>query len=338
MIFKKSDFLKLLWGIYLTDLKRKVLIGTITRNRPIMLQNLLKSYTNLIVPDNIDVSFLITENNNEKTLHNVIAEFQRYNITSEVIYTNEPALGIASARNHVLNYAIDHKYDILTFADDDEQVEPDWLLELLKERDSKNLDIVGSPVRFAAPLDKLHWWKNIIWRGVNQVNQGAEKRARTLYDQGKASKLKLATGSWMANLDFFRLTGLRFDTSLGQAGGEDWQLWQDAKEVGAQTGWTPYAIAYETIPLSRLKLSYYYRRTRDHARMVYHERLKKGKAGRTFGSVLSRIYKVLTSTLLLPLQKERGLITIAANLGSLVGFIEGAFGKKSTHYINIDGN
>lgn len=322
----------------LLNSKRKILIGTITRKRPVMLQNLLNSYTNLNIPSNVQISFLITENNDKKTLENIINHFQEQNKTTKVIYTIEPVLGIASARNHVLNYAINNHYDLLAFADDDEEVEPNWLLELLKERDFNELDIVGSPVRFATPVDKLTWWNNIVWRGVNQVNQGAEKRALTLYDQGRADKLKLATGSWMANLDFFRDTSLRFDSALGQAGGEDWQLWQDAKELGAKTGWTPHAIAYETIPLSRLRLNYYFRRNRDHTRMIYHERLKKGKAGRTFGSVLSRVYKVLISTILLPLHRERGLITIAANLGSLVGFIEGASGKKSAHYAVIDGH
>lgn len=322
----------------ISNKKRKILIGTITRNRPIMLQNLLASYTNLNIPKNIQITFLITENNHEKTLFHVINNFQEQNASTKVIYTNEPILGIASARNHVLNYAIDHHYDLLTFADDDEQVEPNWLSKLLEERDLNKLDIVGAPVRFATPTYKLTWWQGIIWRGVNQVNQGAEKRALALYNQGEAGRLKLATGSWMANINFFKKTGLRFDPTLGQAGGEDWQLWQDAKDLGAKTGWTPHAIAYETIPLTRLKLSYYYRRTRDHTRMVYHERVKKGKAGRTVGSVLSRIYKILIGTILLPLHRERGLIAIAANCGSLVGFIEGACGKKSMHYAAIDGH
>lgn len=322
----------------LTNSTRKICIGTITRNRPVMLQKLLSSYEALICPAASELSFVIVENSDKKTLEPIVESFRKQVAPLDVIYKCEPVLGIASARNHVLNYAIDHGYDLLTFADDDEEVEPQWLIELLKERDASDLDIVGSPVRFATPESKLTLWQKIVWQGVNQVNQGAEARALEIYKEGKADRLKLATGSWLGNLSFFRSTGLRFDASLGQAGGEDWQLWQEAKDLGALTGWTPYAIAYESIPVSRLKLNYYYRRNRDHTRMVYRERVKNGRAGRTFGSVLSRIYKVLVSTILLPFHRERGLLTIASNLGSLVGFIEGARGKISMHYSEIDGH
>uniref|UniRef100_UPI000524E206 glycosyltransferase n=1 Tax=Pseudochrobactrum sp. AO18b TaxID=1201036 RepID=UPI000524E206 len=88
----------------------------------------------------------------------IINDFKARVSPAEVVYTVEPVLGIASARNHVLNYAVDHGYDLLTFADDDEQVEPQWLLELLKERDHHNLDIVGAPVRFAPPEGNLSFW------------------------------------------------------------------------------------------------------------------------------------------------------------------------------------
>lgn len=302
-----------------------------------MLQKLLLSYADLIIPADVQVCFLVVENDCEKNLEVIISEFRKKVAPLKVVYTNEPILGIASARNHVLNYAIENDYDLMTFADDDEQVEENWLVELLKARDLNDLDIVGSPVRCASPQEKLTFWQRMVWQGVNQINQGAEKRAFTLYNEGQASRLKLATGSWMGRLDFFRSSGLRFDISLGQAGGEDWQLWQEAKDLGARTGWTPHAIAYETIPVSRLKLRYYYRRNRDHTRMVYHDRVKNGKAGRTFGSVLSRVYKILIGTILLPFHKERGLITVAANLGSLVGFIEGVCGRRSMHYAKIDG-
>nr|WP_286201784.1 glycosyltransferase family 2 protein [Ochrobactrum sp. SFR4] len=319
---------------------RKICIGTITRDRPVMLQKLLMSYARLNIPEGIQICFLIVENNHEKTACSIINDFRARVSPAEVVYAIEPVLGIASARNHVLNYAADHGYDLLTFADDDEQVEPQWLQELLKERDHHNLDIVGAPVRFAPPEGKLSFWQRIVWQGVDKVNRNAENRSIKKREEGKAGQLKLATGSWMGNLDFFRSSGLRFDAALGQAGGEDWQLWAEAKALGAQTGWTPHAIAYETVPASRLKLSYYYRRNRDHARTVHLERAKNQKNGtlwRTFKSVLSRIYKVLVGSLLLPIYRERGLLTIAANLGSLVGFIDGARGKKSMHYVDIDG-
>src|SRR5690606_11722908 len=126
-------------------------------------------YSRLNFPANIEISFLIVENNNEKTLSKVIEAFKKEVASLEVNYLLEPVLGIASARNRVLNYAIDNGYDLLTFADDDEQVEPEWLCELLKERDEHGLDIVGAPVRFERPKTKLTLLQNIVWKGVDGI-------------------------------------------------------------------------------------------------------------------------------------------------------------------------
>lgn len=56
--------------------KRSICISTITRNRPFMLQNLLHSYAAMDVPHGADLHFLIVENNEIATLHDVIAQFR----------------------------------------------------------------------------------------------------------------------------------------------------------------------------------------------------------------------------------------------------------------------
>ncbi|MCG2916473.1 hypothetical protein, partial [Escherichia coli] len=56
--------------------KRSICISTITRNRPFMLQNLLQSYAAMGVPRDVGLHFLIVENNEKATLHDVIAHFR----------------------------------------------------------------------------------------------------------------------------------------------------------------------------------------------------------------------------------------------------------------------
>ncbi len=319
---------------------RKIAVATVTRNRPLMLGKLLASYSRLSIPENVSVCFLIVENNDRESLGPIIEDFREKVRGCEVVYVLEPVLGIAAARNRAMQEAIDGGFDLLTFADDDEEVESDWLCELLKERDAQDLDIVGSPVRVAAPDIGCSRWSKIIWKAISAKNMGAERRYIDRRFRGRTSALRLATGSWMANLDFFRRTGLRFNTDLGLSGGEDWQLYDAAKSVGARTGWTPHAIAYESLPETRLRLRYYYRRDRDHARTVFRERYRKDPRGallRLAGSLASRFYKIIVSMLLFPLNPGRSLLSCASHIGSSIGLVQGLLGIRSDHYSRIDG-
>jgi glycosyltransferase involved in cell wall biosynthesis len=133
---------------------RSICVGTITRHRPLMLQNLLRSYTQMDVPEGVRLHFIIVENNDWLTLQDIVEAFRGQMPQWPVQYSLEPRLGIAFARNRVLDCAIDAGIDLLTFADDDETVRPDWLIQLLAERDAFDLDIVGSPVRLAPPRTK----------------------------------------------------------------------------------------------------------------------------------------------------------------------------------------
>ncbi|WP_273795088.1 glycosyltransferase [Brucella intermedia] len=319
---------------------RRIAVATVTRNRPRMLRQLLLSFRKLNLPTNVHVDFLVVENNSAKTLGEIIEDFSCTVSAQNVVYLLEPELGIARARNRALNYAINQGFDLLTFADDDEVVDPCWLIELLKERDKYNLQLLGSPVRLALPDPALSWWSKMVWETVNENNRRAEKRSIKRWAEGRAADVKIATGSWMGELSFFRRTGLRFNDSLELAGGEDWLLYEEARIKGARTGWTPYAIAYETLPASRLTLKYNYRRDRDHACMVFMERLRKRPSASIvplLGSLLVRVYKTLIAIAMFPFQPKRALLASVNNIGSCVGFVRGFLGVKSSHYTTTDG-
>ncbi|WP_158259836.1 glycosyltransferase family 2 protein [Phyllobacterium phragmitis] len=320
---------------------RKIAVATVTRDRPLMLSRLLASYGRIKIPDNVRICFLIVENNGSETLGPTIQSFRNDVSQHQVAYVIQPVLGIAAARNRAIQHAIEEGFDLLTFADDDEEVESDWLCELLKERDAHDLDIVGSPVRVAPVDDKYSRWNKTIWKAVNDINLKAERRCMKRRSQGRANTLRLATGSWMGNLDFFRRTRLRFNEELGLAGGEDWQLYDVAKSMGARTGWTPHAIAYEYLSKTRLCLRYYYRRNRDHARTVFRERYKKDRVGSLFllmGSLATRFYKLVLSFMRIPFSPGKSMLRCTYYIGSSIGFIQGLIGKESQHYSSIDGN
>ncbi|TIX86662.1 glycosyltransferase [Rhizobium sp. P44RR-XXIV] len=320
---------------------RRICIGTITRGRPVMLRALLASYAEMYIPPNTHLHFIIVENNDIPTLQDVIDEFGKRLPQCTIQYEIEPRLGIAFARNHVLEAALSANGHLLTFADDDEVVSKDWLIELLAERDASHLDILGSPVRFASPSPDISMWRKMVWSGMNKVNRSGEAKALRNHSIGKSHCIRIATGSWMANLTFFRNTGLRFDNSLGLSGGEDWQLWLQAKRLGAKTGWAPRAIVFETVPIERLTLRYQYLRSRDHSTNLISKKLKAKPAivaVHLAGSIAGRILRLSFYVVAAPFTRGNSLVRAASCLGSMAGLVQACLGRTSAHYDRIHGS
>ena len=321
--------------------KYDIIIATITRNRPKMLANLYRSLAKIDIPANAGIKFLVVENNDVSTsdgwLHDISEEVKPH----PVQYFLETDIGISYARNRALDYGEQEGADFLVFVDDDELVEPDWLTKLLDEQQRMNLDIVGSPV-LPTPLEpKLTLWQRFIWSGVERHSARAESRARKHWEQNRADVIKIATGSWMGRLDFFRKTGLRFDPQLGLTGGEDWNLWRQARKLGAATGWAPDAIVYETVPCSRISLSYHFRRNRDHNTTEFALRYDENSTlalRQVPSKILSRFWKLLVALCSLPFKGGPALVSAAMAFGAIVGLLQGCCGKRRLHYEQTTGS
>lgn len=306
-----------------------------------MLIDLYRSLRNIKIPDSVNVLFLIVENNKTSTSDLWIHEVRSSISFSDVVYLLETCIGISSARNRALDYAENAGADFLAFVDDDEFVEPDWLEQLLAEQKRLELDMVGSPVRPVPQNKKLNRWKRFIWSGVEWNSIRAEQRARRKWEQGTADTIKIATGSWLGRLDFFRKTGLKFDPNLGLTGGEDWNLWLEAKKLGAKTGWAPDAIAYETVPCCRISFSYHFRRNRDHNATEFALLYRKSPRRawmRLPSRILSRLWKVLSAIVTMPFRGGRALISLAMALGGLAGLFQACCGRKLLHYRETTGS
>lgn len=320
--------------------ERSICVGTITRNRPLMLKSLFESYARMQVPAGTSIRFVVVENNDQPTLSDVVETFQALLPQSTVQYEVEPRLGIAFARNRVLDCALDAGDDLLTFADDDETVEPDWLVQLLAERDAFDFDIVGSPVRLAPHGPDVTMWQKMIWSGMDRANRNSEAKYLRRRNAGQGDRIRIATGSWMGDLAFFRRTGVRFDNALALAGGEDWRLWADARRLGAKTGWTPAAVAYETVPQDRLTFAYQYRRSRDISIIEMGTKLNKHRAAtllRLPGSLIGRLLSLCLYLIAVPFTRGRTLVKAASRLGSIVGVLRACMGSESAHYKRVSG-
>lgn len=128
-----------------------------------MLRNLYHSLSNIADIQEYRISFLIVENNQTATLHDVVQDIiNTCNLRLEYIVEND--IGISFARNRAIEYAIANRHDFLIFVDDDEFVDPDWLANLLARQEKSDLDLVGSPVLPKPFSDDLTWQQCLVWR------------------------------------------------------------------------------------------------------------------------------------------------------------------------------
>ena len=119
-------------------------LGVITHRRPDGLVRLLKSFAGLTVPEGVTCTVLIAENDDVPTVAGQL-EALRALVPFDVHLTLETERGIPFARTRVLDMAIAGKFDFLTFVDDDQIVEQDWLGNIYATIAGRQLDLVGGP-------------------------------------------------------------------------------------------------------------------------------------------------------------------------------------------------
>ncbi|PHP65126.1 hypothetical protein CSC94_20620 [Zhengella mangrovi] len=151
---------------------------------------------------------------------------------------------IATARNALLDAATG---DWIAWIDDDEHVEPEWLVRMMACAADFNADVVIGPVLPTYPDSAPDWMV----------------AARPHYNHWGHRGKRLFTGRGGNTLMRRRVTethGLRFDPALGRTGGEDTDLFSRAAAQGAVIVATDDAIVHEPVPPERLAPSYILRR------------------------------------------------------------------------------
>ncbi len=105
--------------------------------------------------------------------------------------------------------------------------------------------------------------------------------------------------------------------------------------MGAITGWTPLAVAYETVPVDRLRLLYRYRRSRDEAIVKFRKRIETRKSAtllRLPGSLLARMFSSCMCVVAIPFTQA------AWYVGSIAGIVRACAGRKSAQYARVTGS
>lgn len=203
---------------------KRVSICIATCNRNEMLSRCLKSICQANRSDNYEYFVVVIDNNDEPNSECVVSSFKE---SMEFIYDWERKPGIPFARNRCLKHALDINSDFIAFLDDDEWVEPDWLINIVAAVDKDEVDVVSG--------------------GVNQEKNGRifSKRAfNSIVSRNIAETDNVIFKSWIAE-------ELSFDEDFAQTGGSDAMFFRRAIELGAKIKSCPGAIATEEMPISR---------------------------------------------------------------------------------------
>jgi len=302
-----------------------------------MLRETLRSLAGLDLTG-LDCRFFVVENNSELTVGPIVQELADTIGSDRVVATVEPRLGIAFARNHVLDAASGS--DWLAFIDDDEVADPQWLVSLARSADRRGQHLVGGPVRLGAPPHGASRSELMVWRGLDARFRSVEARSRRLSTDGRDDRVAIGTGNWFADLAFVRQAGLRFDETLGLSGGEDMAFNRALRKAGGKSGWTPDAIIFESWPRERLSLGYQFRRARDQA--LAHHRTKYPSltpvtvvvtAGIVLFKALGGVLRVLQAAF----DRGASLTRAARAFGAAAGATGALFGRRSRHYETTSG-
>lgn len=231
-----------------------VLIAALTCGRPRGLGALLDGVAGLRLPEGRRVGMLVVDNNADGSARRTVEAAAR-RMPFDLHYRHEPRRGISFARNTALAFARG-RAEFLAFIDDDEVPSPNWLSELLRVQALAGAAAVTGPVqpRFVGPVPA--WAADGAFHasrggGLNDGSEPADgEPARVASSANLLIRTALLSGAG----------GFRFDEALALTGGEDTLLFAQLRAAGHRVVYARGALAYETVPPSRARLSWLLRR------------------------------------------------------------------------------
>jgi succinoglycan biosynthesis protein ExoM len=171
-------------------------------------------------------------------------------------YVHEPVRGIARARNAILDKAVSLGANWIAMLDDDETAAPDWI-ERLMSAEYRYIPILCGRRIWVYPEPRPFWAPD---KEPRPQEEGGVAR------HGSTSNVRFSTALVHA--------GLRFDESMGLAGGSDQRFFNVAALCGFAIHVTNRAITYETAHAERLTYRFMVTRHYAHSASVISHKIK----------------------------------------------------------------
>jgi succinoglycan biosynthesis protein ExoM len=192
-----------------------------------------------------NISIVVVDNDAEASAASVLDEYMRSG-RFRLFAEHQLKRGLATARNSALDAEPVRASDAFAFIDDDEVPCVDWIEELSSGFSSPTTSIAIGPVEPIFEKPPPPW----IVSGKLFRKECSETGELT---GGYTSNVMIRTSVVLQ-------TGLRFDESLNQIGGEDALFFEQLRMRGFIVTCSQRAIVYENIPASRASLLWILRR------------------------------------------------------------------------------
>ncbi len=309
---------------------KKLIIGLGTYRRPNMLADALDSLSKLDIPEGIQASLVVADNDPDKSAESTVEEFADKFKNLDLIYILAKERGIVHMRNEIVQYALDHKADFLAFLDDDEEVTNDWLEKMLSTKEKYNADVVVGRVARTLPKNTPKWIKHGKFFERPSIPTGTIRKAAStsnvLFDL-----LKLCE-------DF----GLRFHRALNLVGSSDTHFFSTATQKGAKIVWLNEDLVSENIPKSRMTVKWQLNRAFRHTNCrTVRKRISNSYSSVLFSESIYGIAHFLLGIFSFPINIFRGKAGIVHTLRFFwkgAGSFAGLVGYKFEEYRNVHGN
>lgn len=289
-----------------------------------MLAHLLRSWHALKVPDDVDLRYLVIENDSEPRSQDLVRSI----LGDRAEYILEPSQGIPFARNRAMRTAREMGGTHLAFVDDDEDCPSDWLVKMWAV--ARDHDLTGGPQRIVAAEPKLTRWNK---SALTLLQQRAAKRARERAEMAAAGDLDcvdLYTHNWMLNLRAAAEKDLWFDENLRYSGGSDTMFSITATKAGLKKGWASDAFVEDRWPNRRLTAKYLFNRVSAQTAQNYRRNPLPSK--RPIKRLPNVLMRVLTLPFGLLVQGPRAVMRLAMKAGAMHGLWQARRGEGNRHY------
>lgn len=222
---------------------KKITICICTRKRQEGLTRLLKSIFDMDLGNlNLDIGIVIVENDSEPNSKKLIQKLAKES-PYQINYFLETKQGLAFARNRTVKEA--GNCDFCCFVDDDQEVAPNWIYELVKCQLEFNADGVSGT---NPPI-----FEKEVHPSVKQFHLPRELKYGTIVEEAYTNCLLLSK-------HYLDMIDGPFDIRLNFTGGEDNYLTWNFTNKGGVIRYNPNAIAYEIIPENRTKIKFILKR------------------------------------------------------------------------------
>lgn len=306
-------------------MKIHAVIGLATRGRQKMLQAALASVKALQVPEGACVTVVVVENDAVEASRAVVeATLEGHNF----IYALEPQIGIASARNRVVQLAEQAGADVLMFFDDDEVVAPDWLCLMLAAWTSGQGQLIGGPVRISFDWQAESAYRAFVQRATAHHYAKREKRLARKFAKG--SSVLISTNNCLIDMSLFTRNGLAYSTQFHT--GSDKRFYHQVRDLGIKIGWVPTAAVTDHWPRHRTSLRYNFFRACEQQKTWYAACSPRYRLGYAlWRAARSSVFGLLLIAGLVP---SGGYTIIGATrmAGRVWGLIAAAAGSRSSLY------